>query len=163
MSSKKTKAQKEAVKPLLGLNRLHHSFQAKKRKKIVGRGPSSGHGKTSTRGHKGQKSRSGGGKRPGFEGGQMPLVRRIPKRGFTNIFRQSFTIVNISRLNRFKKDTVVTPEVLAEEGVIKKENSGVKILGEGELKKPLVVKVHALSKNARQKIEAHGGRAELIK
>lgn len=163
MSSKKSSAQKEAAKPLLGLNKLHYSFQAKKRKKIVGRGPSSGHGKTSTRGHKGQKSRSGGGKRPGFEGGQMPLVRRIPKRGFTNIFRQPFTIVNISRLNRFKKDTVVTPEVLAEEGLIKKEKSEVKILGEGELKKPLVVKVHALSKNARQKIEAQGGRVELIK
>ena len=162
MSSKKSNVQKEAAKPLLGLNKLHYSFQAKKRKKIVGRGPSSGHGKTSTRGHKGQKARSGGGKRPGFEGGQMPLVRRIPKRGFTNIFRQSFTIVNISRLNRFKKDAVVTPEVLAKEGLIKKEKSGVKILGEGELKKPLVVKVHALSKNARQKIEAQGGRVELI-
>lgn len=162
MSSAKNKVKKGTVKPILGLDKLHYSNKAKKRKKIVGRGPSSGHGKTSTRGHKGQKSRSGGGKRPGFEGGQMPLVRRIPKRGFTNIFRKTYSIVNLSSLNRFKKDTVVTPEILLKEGLIKKKD-GVKILGEGELKKSLVVKVHALSKSAQQKIEAQGGTIEILK
>jgi len=163
MSSARSKLDKGTFKPILGLDRLHYSNKAKKRKKIVGRGPSSGHGKTSTRGHKGQKSRSGGGKRPGFEGGQMPLVRRIPKRGFTNIFSKTYSIVNVSSLNCFKKDTVVTPEILAKEGLIKKKNNEVKILGEGELKKSLVVKVHALSKSAQQKIKAQGGTVEILK
>ncbi len=163
MSSKKNKVKKEKVSPILGLDRLQYSIRAKKRKKMVGRGPSSGHGKTSTRGHKGQKARSGGRKRPGFEGGQMPLVRRIPKRGFTNIFRRKYAVVNLYSLNQFKKDTVVTPELLIKEGLIKKRENRIKILGGGELKKALVIKAHALSKSARHKIEEKGGRAEVIK
>lgn len=163
MFSMKNRPKKEKAESILGLDKLHCPIWAKKRKKIVGRGPSSGHGKTSTRGEKGQKSRSGGGKGPGFEGGQMPLIRRIPKRGFTNIFRKVYAIVNVSSLNRFKKDTVVTPELLLKEGLINKIKEGVKILGDGELKKPLVVKVQALSKSAREKIEAQGGKVELIK
>ena len=130
--------------------------------KRVGRGTGSGHGKTSTRGHKGQNSRSGGGVRPGFEGGQMPLQRRIPKRGFTNIFKQVFSIVNIRDLERFDDDTVVTPALLQEHGLIKSERDDVKILGDGELSKRLVVKAHKVSQSAENKITARGGRIEVI-
>ncbi|QQY79396.1 LSU ribosomal protein L15P [Keratinibaculum paraultunense] len=135
-----------------------------KKAKRVGRGTSSGHGKTSGRGHKGQKSRSGGGVRPGFEGGQMPLIRRMPKRGFTNIFAKQYAIVNIEDLNRFDENTIVTPELLIDEGVVKKGKAvdGIKVLGNGELTKKLTVKAHKFSKTAAEKIEAAGGKVEVI-
>ncbi len=132
------------------------------RRKRVGRGIGSGHGKTSTRGHKGQKARSGGGVRPGFEGGQMPLQRRIPKRGFTNIFKKNYSIVNVKDLERFDDDTVVTPALLIQSGLIKSIQDGVKILGDGELTKRLVVKAHKVSQTAESKIAARGGRIEVI-
>ncbi|ADL42166.1 ribosomal protein L15 [Caldicellulosiruptor obsidiansis OB47] len=136
---------------------------SKKSRKRVGRGESSGHGKTSTRGHKGQWARSGGGVRPGFEGGQMPLTRRIPKRGFKNINKKVYTEVNVEKLERFDNDTVITPELLLKERVISKiEKDGVKILGRGELTKRLTVKVQKVSEGARKKIEAAGGKVEVI-
>lgn len=134
-----------------------------KRIKRVGRGMGSGHGKTSTRGHKGQKSRSGGGVRPGFEGGQMPLQRRIPKRGFTNIFKTDYAIVNVRDLNIFEDGTIITPEFLVNQGIIKKlENGGVKVLGDGELNRKLIVKANKISKQAAQKIADLGGEIEVI-
>ncbi|MGI9953026.1 50S ribosomal protein L15 [Moorellaceae bacterium AZ2] len=128
----------------------------------VGRGTGSGLGKTAGRGHKGQKARAGGGVRPGFEGGQMPLSRRIPKRGFTNIFKRQLAVVNVGDLDRFDSGTVVTPELLREAGMIKKGRDGVKVLGDGEITKPLVVKAQAASRQAIAKIEAAGGRVEVI-
>ena len=130
--------------------------------KRVGRGIGSGLGKTSGRGSKGQKARSGVHLRPGFEGGQMPLSRRLPKRGFTNIFAKIYSIVNISDLDMFDAGTVITPELLKEKGIISKLNDGVKILGNGELTKELTVKANKFSKTAQQKIEAVGGKAEVI-
>ncbi|BCS80853.1 50S ribosomal protein L15 [Anaerocellum diazotrophicum] len=136
---------------------------SKKSRKRVGRGESSGHGKTSTRGHKGQWARSGGGVRPGFEGGQMPLTRRIPKRGFKNINKKVYTEVNVEKLERFDNDTVITPELLLKERVISKiEKDGVKILGRGELTKRLIVRVQKVSEGAKKKIEAAGGKVEVI-
>ncbi|WAM34659.1 50S ribosomal protein L15 [Caldicellulosiruptor morganii] len=136
---------------------------AKKKPKRVGRGESSGHGKTSTRGHKGQWARSGGGVRPGFEGGQMPLTRRIPKRGFKNINKKVYTEVNVEKLERFDNDTVITPELLLREGVISKiEKDGVKVLGRGKLTKRLIVRVQKVSEGARKKIETAGGKVEVI-
>lgn len=128
----------------------------------VGRGPGSGLGKTSGRGHKGQKARSGGGVRPGFEGGQMPLYRRLPKRGFTNIFKKELVNINLDVLNRFENGTVVTPELLVETGVIKTLKDGLKVLGNGSLEKSLTVKAHGFSKAAAEKIEKAGGKAEVI-
>ncbi|WP_296971673.1 50S ribosomal protein L15 [Tepidanaerobacter sp. EBM-38] len=145
--------------------RLHDLSPAegsKRKSKRVGRGMSSGHGKTSTRGHKGQNARSGGGVRPGFEGGQMPLYRRLPKRGFTNIFKKEFAVVNVEDLNIFEENTKVTPELLIEKGIIKKVKDGIKILGEGDLKVKLDVEANAFSKSAQEKIEAVGGKAEVI-
>lgn len=127
-----------------------------------GQGIGSGLGKTSGKGHKGQNARSGGGVRPGFEGGQMPMQRRFPKRGFTNIFRKKITAINLDELNVFEPGTEITPEVLLEAGVIKKIGDGVKILGDGTLEKALTVKVHAFSKVAAEKIAAAGGKAEVI-
>ncbi len=127
-----------------------------------GRGIGSGLGKTSGRGHKGQKARSGGGVRPGFEGGQMPLQRRLPKRGFYNKFAKEIIAVNIETLNRFDNNTVVTPEALVSARIIKKVGDGVKILGNGNLEKSLTVHAHAFSKSAVEKITAAGGRAEVI-
>lgn len=127
-----------------------------------GRGPGSGLGKTAGRGHKGQKARSGGGVRPGFEGGQMPLTRRLPKRGFTNIFAKVYSLVNVKDLEEFEAGTIVTPQLLQETGLIKKLNDGVKILGEGEITKNLTVQAHKFSKSAKEKIEASGGKAEVI-
>jgi len=127
----------------------------------VGRGTGSGSGKTSGRGHKGQNSRSGGGVRPGFEGGQMPLSRRIPKRGFTNIWAKKIVNVDLGALERFEDGTEITPELLLEAGLIKQAKDGVKILNNGELTKKLTVKI-AASKTAAEKITAVGGRVEVI-
>jgi large subunit ribosomal protein L15 len=136
---------------------------AKKRRKIVGRGPGSGHGKTSTRGHKGQMSRSGAGRSPGFEGGQMPLIRKIPKRGFRPQPRPEYAIVNLDIFTTLKKEAVITPELLKEKGIIKKTTLNLKILGNGEIKVPVHVKAHAFSKSAEEKIKAAGGKCEVIK
>jgi large subunit ribosomal protein L15 len=148
-----------------GEMKLHHLRPPKGTKtnpKRVGRGTGSGHGKTSCRGQKGQNSRSGGGVRPGFEGGQMPLARRLPKRGFKNIFRVEYQVVNVSRLDVFESGTEVNPEGLLTRRMIRKKEKPVKILGKGEIALPLTVKVHAVSETARKKIEAAGGRIELI-
>ena len=128
----------------------------------VGRGHASGNGKTAGKGHKGQKARSGGGVRLGFEGGQTPLARRLPKRGFTNFARKEYAIVNVSALNKFEDGTEVTPELLIETGLVKKELDGIKILGEGELEKKLTVKANKFSKSALTVIEQAGGKAEVI-
>jgi len=135
-----------------------------KPRKRVGRGMSSGFGKTSGRGHDGQNSRSGGGVRPGFEGGQMPLFQRLPKRGFTNIFSKEYAIVNIEQLNKFDENTIVTPELLFSEGVVKKGKAidGIKILGDGEISIKLTVQAQKFSKTAAEKIEAAGGKVEVI-
>jgi large subunit ribosomal protein L15 len=135
---------------------------AKKKAKRVGRGVGSGHGKTSTKGHKGQKARSGGVKAPGFEGGQMPLQRRIPKRGFTNIFRKEYSVVNLDDLKEMVGAEPVTPEMLMQKGLIKNMKVGVKVLGTGELKTKLTVRAHKFSKSAVEKIQAAGGKAEVI-
>ena len=134
---------------------------SKKKNKRVGRGSGSGHGKTSCRGHKGQKSRSGGGTRIGFEGGQMPLHRRLPKRGFTNIFKKQYGIVNLAALDRLSASEV-TPEILIEKGLVKDIKDGIKVLGDGEIKKPLIVKAHAFSSSAKEKIIKAGGKIEII-
>ncbi|KUO49129.1 MAG: 50S ribosomal protein L15 [Desulfitibacter sp. BRH_c19] len=135
---------------------------SKKTRTRRGRGMGSGLGKTSGRGHGGQKSRSGGGVRPGFEGGQMPLIRRLPKRGFTNIFRKDIVIVSLDSLNVFDEGVVVTPELMLEKGIIKKTRDGVKILGNGEITKALTVKAHAFSHTAQEKITAAGGTVEVV-
>ena len=134
-----------------------------KSRKRVGRGTGSGMGKTSTRGQDGQNSRSGGGTRPGFEGGQMPLSRRLPKRGFTNIFSKVYTTVNVRVLDAFKDGDVVTAEVLKEKNIIKKINDGLKVLGEGEVTKKLTVKAVKFTDSAKAKIEAAGGTCEVVK
>ena len=130
--------------------------------KRIGRGHGSGQGKTSGKGHKGQNARSGGGVRPGFEGGQMPLSRRIPKRGFNNIFAAKYTVINVSDLEVFKEGTVVDAELLKASGIIKKQQDGVKVLGNGELSKNLTVKAVAFSQTAKDKIEKAGGKAEVM-
>lgn len=132
------------------------------RKKIVGRGIGSGVGKTSGKGHKGQNARSGGGVRPGFEGGQMPLYRRLPKRGFTNIFAKKYVAVNVEVLDKFNDGDEVTAESLLEKGIISKALDGVKILGRGEVTKKVNVKVAKISESAKEKIEKAGGKAEVI-
>src|SRR5690625_2239500 len=144
------------------LHELRPNEGSRKNRKRVGRGMASGHGKTSTRGHKGQNARSGGGVRPGFEGGQMPLFQRLPKRGFTNINRKEFAIVNLDTLNRFEDGTEVTPELLIETGIVRKEKSGIKILANGKLEKKLTVKAHKFSAAAKEAIEAAGGQTEVI-
>jgi len=135
---------------------------AKKNRKRIGRGPASGHGKTSTKGHKGQAARSGGTKPSWFEGGQQPLTRRVPKRGFTNHFRKTYVIVSLDRLNNFDADAVVTPQVLRDKGMIKKLSDPVKILSDGDFTKPMVISAHKFSRKAIEKIEAAGGRAEVL-
>ena len=145
------------------LHELKYTEGARKERKRVGRGTSSGTGKTAGKGQKGQKARAGGGKKPGFEGGQTPLFMRLPKRGFTNFNRVEYTIVNVEDLNRFEAGTVVTAELLDEAGVISKiEKSGVKVLGNGELKVALTVQASKFTKSAIEKIEAAGGKAEVI-
>ncbi len=135
---------------------------SRKGKKRVGRGPGSGHGKTSCRGHKGQKARSGGGPRPGFEGGQMPLQRRLPKRGFTNIFKKQYNIISVKDLSRFAPNSSVDADVLKEAGLVKKVKDGIKILGGGDISHPVTVRAHMASKTAKEKIEAAGGKVEVI-
>ena len=127
-----------------------------------GRGPASGNGKTAGRGHKGQKARSGGNVRPGFEGGQLPIYRRLPKRGFKNHFSKQYAVINVSRLNDFDNDSVVNAQTLLECGVINKEYDGLKILGNGELSKKLTVEASVFSAAAKEKIEAAGGKAQVI-
>lgn len=136
---------------------------ATKAPKRKGRGTATGQGKTAGRGMNGQKSRSGGGVRPGFEGGQMPLYRRIPKRGFTNIWRTEYSILNVDDLNRFEAGAVITPDMLKEAGLVKQmKNGGIKILGNGELEKNITIQAHKFSKSAIEKIESAGGKAEVI-
>ena len=144
------------------INDLSPLKGSRRPKKRVGRGPGSGHGKTSCRGHKGQKSRSGGSIAPGFEGGQMPLQRRLPKRGFTNIFKKEYALINIRDLSGFDPNSTLDIEVLENAGLVRKVKDGVKLLGDGEISHPLVVKVHKASKTAREKIEAAGGKVEEI-
>ncbi|WP_404450880.1 50S ribosomal protein L15 [Virgibacillus necropolis] len=144
------------------LHELKATEGSRKERNRVGRGMSSGNGKTSGRGHKGQKSRSGGGTRPGFEGGQMPLFQRLPKRGFTNIHRKEFAVVNLDALNRFENGTEITPELLLEEGVVSKLNAGIKVLGKGAVEKKFTVKAHKFSASAKEAIEAAGGQVEVI-
>lgn len=144
------------------LHELSPAPGSRKERKRVGRGPSSGTGKTSGRGHKGQNARSGGGVRPGFEGGQNPLYRRLPKRGFVNPTRKEFAIVNIEDLNSFAAGTEVTPELLMTNGVVKNAKSGIKILGNGEVTVQLTVKANKFSQSAVEKIEAAGGKTEVI-
>nr|MDH3162245.1 50S ribosomal protein L15 [Bacillus licheniformis] len=144
------------------LHELKPAEGSRKTRNRVGRGIGSGNGKTAGKGHKGQNARSGGGVRPGFEGGQMPLFQRLPKRGFTNINRKEFAVVNLDKLNSFAEGTEVTPELLLETGVISKFKSGVKILGDGKLEKKLTVKANKFSASAKQAIEVAGGTAEVI-
>ncbi len=144
------------------LNNMAPAEGAKTQSKRLGRGIGSGHGKTSCKGHKGQWARSGGGVRPGFEGGQMPLYRRIPKRGFTNRNTKEIVGINVSALEVFDNDAVVSVETLKEQGIIKNARDGVKILGNGELTKKLTVQANAFSAGAVAKIEAVGGKAEVI-
>lgn len=145
------------------LNELKYNEGSKKDIKRLGRGSSSGTGKTSGRGENGQNSRSGGGVRVGFEGGQLPLYRRLPKRGFSNaMFKKTYAVINVSDLNMFEDGTEVTPELLFEIGIIKKQLSGIKVLGNGELTKKLTVRAHKFSNIAKEKIEAAGGKAEVI-
>ncbi len=144
------------------LHELKPNPGSTKNRKRLGRGTATGQGKTAGRGMNGQKSRSGGGVRPGFEGGQMPLYRRLPKRGFTNIFGTQYAEVNVETFNRFEDGAEITPELLKSEGIIKKQLDGIKVLGDGELKKKLTVKAHKFSKTAVEKIEAAGGKAEVI-
>lgn len=147
---------------MIRLDQLAPARGAKKKEKRIGRGIGSGHGKTSTKGHKGQGARSGGTKAPGFEGGQNPLIRRAPKRGFVNIFREAPAVVNLDRLARFDATDAVTPERLRAEGVIKASAATVKILGDGTLAAPLTIQAHAFSRRAKEKIEAAGGKAVVI-
>ncbi|MCQ2474856.1 MAG: 50S ribosomal protein L15 [Clostridia bacterium] len=145
------------------LHDLSPAAGASKERKRIGRGPASGQGKTAGKGHKGQKARAGRGMRAGFEGGQMPLQRRIPKRGFNNIFATEMAIVNVATLDKYFEDgAVVTVDALIETGILKKTLDGVKILGQGEMTKKLTVQANAFSETAKSKIEAAGGKAEVI-
>jgi len=143
------------------LSELRPPEGARKGKKRIGRGEGSGHGGTSTKGHKGYKARSGGKRSPGFEGGQMPLQRRLPKRGFKNPFRKQWSVINLRDLSSFPDGAVVDVESLKSKGLVKKIGSGVKILGEGEVLRPLTVRAQAFSLSAKKKIEAAGGKAEV--
>ena len=146
--------------------KLHTVYPAEGATKVAkrkGQGVGTGNGKTAGRGHKGQNARSGGGVRPGFEGGQLPLFRRLPKRGFTNAqFKTTYAVINLSDLNNFEDGAVVTPELLKEMGIVKKQLDGIKVLGNGNLEKKLIVKAHKFSEVAQDKIEKLGGKAEVI-
>ncbi len=144
------------------LNNLYPAPKSVKKRKRVGRGCGSGHGKTSCRGSKGQNSRSGGGVRPGFEGGQMPLYRRVPKRGFTSVFKKNYSIVNIGRLNIFEDGDIVTQKELIDKGIIRKLGYGVKILAKGDLTKKLTIKANKFSQKAISEVESVGGKIEVV-
>ena len=145
------------------LNELKPAAGSSEKAWRKGRGPGSGNGKTAGKGHKGQNARSGGGVRPGFEGGQIPMYRRLPKRGFTNdMFKKVYAIINVADLDRFEEGTEVTVETLIAEGIIKDVKSGVKVLGNGEITKKLTVKANVFSASAKEKIEAAGGKTEVI-
>jgi large subunit ribosomal protein L15 len=147
---------------MMKLDDLKPATGSNKKRKRIGRGDGSGHGKTSGRGHKGQGARSGGNTKPGFEGGQMPLQRRLPKRGFHNPFRIEMSVVNLGQIDALPAGAEVTPEVLIEHGYVSGKRRRVKILGDGSLSKALTVKAHGFSAKAKEKIEAAGGKAELI-
>ncbi|MBM7655950.1 50S ribosomal protein L15 [Neobacillus cucumis] len=144
------------------LHELKPAEGSRQERKRLGRGIGSGQGKTAGKGHKGQNARSGGGVRLGFEGGQTPLYRRLPKRGFTNISRKEYAVVNLDALNRFEEGTEVTPELLIESGVVSNEKAGIKILAKGNVEKKLTVKAHKFSSAAKEAIEAAGGTTEVI-
>ncbi len=144
------------------LHELQYTEGSRQSRKRIGRGIGSGLGKTAGKGNKGQNARSGGGVRPGFEGGQTPIYRRLPKRGFTNFTRKEYAIVNVDRLNQFETGTVVTPELLIETGLVNKMLNGIKVLGHGELKVSLTVSAHKFSASAVKAIEAAGGKTEVI-
>jgi large subunit ribosomal protein L15 len=144
------------------LHELKPAEGSRQERKRKGRGIGSGNGKTAGKGHKGQNARSGGGVRPGFEGGQTPLFQRLPKRGFTNINRKEYAIVNLDALNRFEDGAEVTPELLIETGVVSNEKAGIKILAKGKVEKKLTVKAHKFSSAAKEAIEAAGGQTEVI-
>ena len=135
---------------------------SRKKVKRIGRGIGSGHGKTSCKGHKGQKARSGGTKGPAFEGGQMPMQRRLPKRGFRNPFKIEYAVLNLKDINNIQDVDVITPDVLFERGIVKDMKHGIKILGEGEIKRPLTIQADAFSASALAKITAAGGKAEVV-
>ncbi|MFH1854290.1 MAG: 50S ribosomal protein L15 [Candidatus Omnitrophota bacterium] len=141
---------------------LRPAIGARKRRKIIGRGPGSGHGKTSTRGHKGQMSRTGKGKTPGFEGGQMPIIRKMPKRGFNTIPRKDHAIINLDRLAALKKEPSITLELLKEKRILKKRVNFLKVVGGGDIKIPFNIRAHAFSKTAIEKIKNAGGKCEVI-
>ncbi len=145
------------------LHELAPARGATKARKRIGRGPGSGHGKTATKGHKGLLARSGGGKQPGFEGGQMPLIRRLPKFGFKNPHRIEYAIVNLGALDHLQSAEMITPQKLVEVGLVKHKTWPIKVLGNGELTKPLVIQAHKFSKSAEAKIKTAGGRAEVIR
>jgi len=151
----------EAKEEILGLHNLKAPLGACKRKKILGRGPSSGHGKTSTRGSKGQTSRAGRHFYLGFEGGQTPLIRRIPKRGFTSKFRIEYQIVNLGDLKKIK-ESVINPELLEKKGLIRDKNKLTKILGEGQITSAVTIQAHAFSTQAQEKIKSAGGKFEVL-
>ena len=145
------------------LHELEKNIGAKQARKRVGRGPGSGLGKTCGRGQKGQKARSGGSINPVFEGGQLPLYRRLPKRGFTNhMFKTEYAVINVSDLNRFNNGDVITPALLKEKGIIKKQLSGIKVLGNGKLEKKLTIQANKFTKSALEKIKESGSKAEVI-
>ena len=144
------------------IHELSPALGSVKEAKRIGRGHGSGNGKTAGKGHKGQKARSGGGTRPGFEGGQMPLQRRVPKRGFNNIFVEEWAVINLSALEAFEDGAVVDAAVLSEKGIVKKAGLPIKVLGNGKLTKKLTVKLNAFSASAAEKINSAGGKAEVI-
>ncbi|HEY4600453.1 MAG TPA: 50S ribosomal protein L15 [Cerasibacillus sp.] len=144
------------------LHELQPEEGSRKKRNRVGRGMASGNGKTSGKGHKGQKARAGGKVRPGFEGGQTPLFQRLPKRGFTNINRKEYAVINLDTLNRFEDGTTITPELLLQEGIVKDLKSGIKVLANGTLDKKYTVKAHKFSASAKEAIETAGGKAEVI-
>jgi large subunit ribosomal protein L15 len=147
---------------MLSINTLKPAHGANRKNKRVGRGMGSGHGKTSARGYNGQLSRAGASVRPGFEGGQMPLYRRMPKRGFTNIFRKEYVAINLERLSEFEAGAVIDPEILKSKGIVKNAQDGIKILGVGELPHALTIRAHKFSKSAEEKIKKVGGTIEVI-
>ena len=146
----------------MNLHELSPAAGSKKAVKRIGRGAGSGNGKTAGKGHIGQKARAGRGMRPGFEGGQMPLQRRVPKRGFNNVFRTEYNVVNLSALNQFEDGATVDIQALMDKGLVKGLKDGVKVLGNGELTRKLTVSANAFSKSAKEKIEAAGGKAEVL-